>query len=477
MPSSLNRRSFLKRAALAGGALSAAHLFPHPAVLRAANSDGKLNCVVIGCGGRGQTHLGSVKGENLLAVVDADEKRLAAAQATRSGVKVEGFTDYRKMFDKLGKRIDAVFVATTNNHHALAAMIAMQLGKGVYVEKPLCHDIAEARKLAAMAVQYKVPTQMGNQGHCGEGYRRLCEFVWAGVIGNITETHSWTNRSNGGRGPRPKTEPVPAGMHWDEWIGPAPYRDFHADLHPHEWHGWYDFGNGSLGNMACHVLDGVYWALKLEHPVSFEAQEVFGGTEERCPTGTTIRWDFPARGEMPAVKAYWYDGRRGKDDPGDGHKEPAGSRKAKGAKSATNSPRNLPPLLLELQKKYPEEKFDSSGSLYVGEKGILYTGCYGDNMHVLPKAKMEEITPPPKSLPRPKNSFADFLRACREGKNDTAAGFDYSARLTEFTLLGNLAQHAGQGNKVQWDGPGMKVTNLTELNQFIRRQYRQGWHA
>jgi predicted dehydrogenase len=314
---------------------------------------------------------------------------------------------------------------------------------------------------------------MGNQGHCSEGYRRLCEFVWAGLIGNITETHSWTNRANGGRGPRPRTEPVPASLHWDEWIGPAPYRDFHSDLHPHEWHGWYDFGNGSLGNLACHVLDGVYWALKLEHPSSIEAEEVFGGTEERCPTGTTIRWDFPARGGMPALKAYWYDGRRGESDPGDGHKEAGGSK----GKPASKSSRNLPPLLLELQKQYPDEKFDSSGTLYVGEKGILYTGCYGGDLHIMPKAKMKEITEPPKSLPRPKSSFADFLRACREGKNDTAAGFDYSARLTEFTLLGNLAQHAGKGKKVQWDGPNMNVTNLLELNQFISRAYRNGWHS
>jgi predicted dehydrogenase len=419
-----------------------------------------------------------VKGENLLAVVDADEKRMAAAQASRKdGVKVEGFSDYRKMFDKFGKQIDAVFVATPNHHHALPAMIAMQLGKGVYVEKPLCHDIAEARKLAAMAARYKVPTQMGNQGHCSEGYRRLCEFVWAGVIGRITETHSWTNRANGGRGPRPPAGPVPAGLHWEEWIGPAPYRDFHSDLHPHEWHGWYDFGNGSLGNLACHVLDGVYWALKLGHPVSFEAEEIFGGTEERCPTGTTIRWDFPARGEMPALKAYWYDGRRGESDLGDGHKEPAGGPKGKSAKPASKSPRNLPPLLLELQQKYPDEKFDSSGTLYVGEKGILYTACYGGDLHILPKVKMKEITEPPKSLPRSQNSFADFLRACREGKNDTAAGFDYSARLTEFTLLGNLAQHAGKGKKVEWDGPAMKVVNLPELNRFLSREYRTGWNG
>jgi len=471
MKTRCNRRSFLKRAGVAGGALSAGHLFAFPNILAAGGSSGKLNCAVVGCGGRGQSHLSAVKGENLVAVVDADDKHLAAAQGSRKdGKKVKGFNDYRKMFDKLSKQIDAVFVATPNHHHALPTMIAMQLGKGVYCEKPLCHDIAEARKLAQMAAQSKVATQMGNQGHCQEGYRRLCEYVWVGAIGKITATYSWTNRANGGRGPRPPSEPVPAGLHWDEWIGPAPFRDFHQDLHPHEWHGWYDFGNGSLGNLACHVLDGVYWSLKLQHPTSIEIEELFGGTEERCPVGTTIRWDFPARGDMPPMKAYWYDGRRGDEDPGDhqtkGHKKAAATVKG---------PRNLPPLLLELQKKYPEEKFDSSGSLYVGEKGIIYTGCYGGDMHVLPKAKMKEIPEPPKSLPRPQSSFADFLRAVREGKNDTATGFDYAARLTEFTLLGNLAQHAGKGRKVEWDGPNMKVTNLHELNQFLSRDYRKGW--
>jgi predicted dehydrogenase len=468
MPAPSNRRTFLKRAVLTGGALSANQLFSNPSILRAAGSGGKLNCVLIGCGGRGKAHLAAIKGENLLAVVDPDEKRLAAAQASREGgAKVQGFTDYRKMFDQLGKQIDAVFIATPNHQHALPSMIAMQLGKGVYCEKPLCHDIGEARKMAEMAAHYKVATQMGNQGHCAEGYRRLCEYVWAGVIGPITETHSWTNRANGGRGPRPAAESVPKGMHWDEWIGPAPYRDFHEDLHPHEWHGWYDFGNGSLGNLACHVLDGVYWALKLQHPQSIEVEEMFGGTEERCPVGTTIRWDFPARSEMPAMKAYWYDGRQGDDDPGDGHKGATG----------TKGPRNLPPLMAELQKQYPDEKFDGSGTLYVGTKGIIYTGTYGGDMHVLPLAKMKEIEEPPKSLPRTQSSFADFLRACREGKNNTAAGFDYSARLTEFTLLGNLAQRAGKGKKVEWDGPNMRVVNLPELNQFISREYRQGWQV
>jgi predicted dehydrogenase len=468
MNSCSNRRSFLKRAALATGALSASPFFPTPERLQAAGPRDKVNCVVIGCGVRGKTHLEATAGENLVAVVDADEKQLAAAQKWlkdkgRDPGKVATFTDYRRMFDQLKGQIDAVFIATPNHHHALPALIAMQLGKGVYCEKPLCHDVAEARRLADAARQSRVATQMGNQGHCEEGYRRLCEYVWAGVVGKITETHSWTDRANGGSGPRPPAQAVPAGLHWDEWLGPAPARAFHRDLHPHEWHGWYDFGNGSLGNMGCHVLDGVFWALKLGHPTSIEVEEMSGGSAERCPTGTRIRWDFPAREDLPAVKVYWYDGHPAANSPN-------GPRR-------TKSTHNLPPLLEELKQKYPSEKFDSNGTLYVGEKGTLYTGTYGGGMRLLPREKGQEVSQPPRSLPRPKGSFADFLRACREGKTDTATDFGYAARLTEFTLLGNLAQLAGVGKKVEWDGLSMKVLNLPDLNQWVKREYRKGWQV
>ena len=188
-------------------------------------------------------------------------------------------------------------------------MMAMERGINVYCEKPLCHDIAEARRLREAAHRHKkVATQMGIQGHCEEGYRRLCEYIWAGMIGNVTETHSWSNKSNGGVGPRPPAMPVPPRLHWDSWIGPAPYRDYHTDLHPHEWHGWYDFGNGTLGNMGCHVLDGVFWALKIEHPESIEAEMIRGGTGERYPTGSRVRWDVPARDGMAPLKVYWYEG-------------------------------------------------------------------------------------------------------------------------------------------------------------------------
>jgi len=475
MKLTLNRRIFLRRTALATAALPAAGLLPLPNLLAADRSADKLNCVQIGCGGRGMNHLDAVvtaNKQNLIAVVDVFEPRLEAVrkwltQRNQDASKVQTFTDYRKMFDALGQDIDVVFIATPNHQHALPSMIAMQLGKGVFCEKPVCRDIGEARRLRKMAADAKAPTQMGNQGHAEEGYRRLCEYLWAGTIGNITETHSWTDRANGGVGPRPPTEPVPAGMHWDEWIGPAPYRDFHSDLHPHEWHGWYDFGNGSIGNMGCHVLDGVFWALKIEHPVSIEVEQLRGGSNERYPTGSRIRWDIPARAGLPALKVFWYEGLNATTT-----EEPVGATRA-----AKGDARNLPPLLLELREKYPNDELDKSdsGTLYVGEKGIIYTATYGNRMHVVPMEQMEATPQPPKTLPRPKSVVTDFLDACRAGSKETAVSFDYGTRLTEFAILGNLAQHAGQGKKVNWDGPNMKVTNLPELNAWVQRDYRKGW--
>ena len=474
MSITLNRRSFLKRSALLAGALSTPRILP-AATITPPQQNSRLNCALIGCGGRAMTHLewlANQSKDNLLAIVDPDENRHAAVRAwlekhQLDSQKPEAFTDYRHMFDKVGNQLDAVFIAAPNHHHAAASLIAMQLGKAVFCEKPLCHDIAEARKLRHAASLSKRPAQMGNQGHCEEGYLRLCELVWAGVAGNITETHSWTDRANGGFGPRPPALPTPAGLHWDSWLGPARFRDYHADLHPHEWHGWYDFGNGSLGNMGCHILDGVFWALKLEHPTSIEAEEIRDGTNERYPTGSRVRWDFPARGDMPAVRVYWYEGLR-KNSP---------TSAIGNNRQVLGDARNVPPLLLELQKQYPDEEFDANGTLYVGDKAILYTGTYGGRMHLLPIEKMKDLASVPRTLPRPKNVMADFLDACRSGRRETSASFDYGARLTEFVLLGNLAQHAGVGKKLEWDGPEMKVTNLPDLDEWVRRPYRSGWPA
>ncbi|HEY3862018.1 MAG TPA: Gfo/Idh/MocA family oxidoreductase [Verrucomicrobiae bacterium] len=481
MKSKLTRRSFLKRSVLAAGTASAAHYLAFPAILSARQPSDTLNIVQIGCGGRGETHLNEAiikQRQHLVALVDPDDRQIARKKKefVAKGIQVDqvqAFSDYREMFDKIGKQIDAVFVAAPNHHHCNAALMALEAGKNVYCEKPLTHDIAEARKLREASLRYnKVATQMGNQGHCGEGYRRLCEFVWAGVIGNITETHSWTDRANGGIGPRPPTLPVPPGMHWDSWIGPAPYRDYHSDLHPHEWHGWYDFGNGSIGNMGCHVLEGVYWALKVEHPTSVEMEYVRGGTDQRYPLGSRVRWDIPARGDMPPVKAYWYEGMN-----------PTTQAKAGGNDEMHGQARNLPKLAIELQKQYPDEELLSgdSGTLYVGEKGVIFTATYGGTvtnpMHIVPIEKMDQITQPPRTLPRIKSEspFINFIETCKAGRTDTATPFEYGARLTEYCLLGNLAQHAGEGNKVMWDGPNMRVTNIPELNRWVKREDRKGW--
>ena len=469
MKKTLSRRSFVKRSALAAGVLAAPFN-----ILTAANAGDKIRFVQIGCGGRGMEHLSRAFKEQFTALVEVNENRLPAIKKWvqdkgGSAEELQFFTDYRRMFDKIGKDIDAVFIATPNHQHALPALIAMQLGKAVYCEKPVCHDIGEARAMRAMAARQKVATQMGNQGHCEDGYRKLCEYVWAGLIGKVTETHSWTDRANGGEGPRPPVKPVPAGLHWDEWIGPAPYRDFHDDLHPHSWHGWYDFGNGSIGNMGCHVLDGVFWALKCEHPASIEVEHMRGGSDERYPMGSRVRWDVPARGEMPPVKVYWYEGLN-----------PTTTGRPQGnLRAARGDDRNLPKVLLELREKYPDEELDrgDSGTLYIGEKGVIYTGTYGNRMHIVPYEKMNETPAPEKTLPRPKNVFDDFLDAIHAGKHETAVPFEYGTRLTEFCLLGNLAMKAGMNKKVMWDGPNMKVTNIPELNAWVKRPYREGWRV
>lgn len=471
MKTHLTRRTFVKQSALAAGVFAAAPFN----ILHAQNAGEKVRCVQIGCGGRGTSaHLAATVKENVVALVEVDEKKFPTTKKWLQGKgvdaeKVQTFTDYRQMFDKIAKQVDAVFIATPNHQHALPALIAMQLGKNVYCEKPVCHDIAEARALRAMAAKSKVATQMGNQGHCMDGYRSLCEYIWAGVIGKVSETHSWTDRANGGEGPRPPAIPVPDGLHWDEYVGPAPYRDFHSDIHPHEWHGWFDFGNGSIGNMGCHVLDGVYWALKCEHPTSVEVESMRGGSDERYPLGARVRWDIPAREDMPALKAYWYEGLN-----------ETTTGKAQGSlHAARGADRNFPPILKELREKYPDEELDGgdSGTIYVGDKGYIFTGTYGDKMHIVPYEKHKATKAPEKTLPRPKDSFTDFLEAVRAGSTKTSVPFDYGTRLTEFAILGNLAMHAGANKKVMWDGPNMKVTNIPELNAWVQRPYRQGWKA
>jgi predicted dehydrogenase len=443
----MNRRRFLRRTAAMAAASAGVQVFGVPNVLATRAPNEKLGIAVIGCGGQGGGNPGLAASERLVALCDVDDKRMGEA-VTKLGDKVKDpktYFDYRKMFDECHKDIDAVLIATPDHHHAPAAIRAIQLGKHVFCEKPLTWCLYEARKLSDSAKKYKVATQMGNQGHSGEGYRRLCEFLWAGAIGDVTETHSLMGRSFGGSGGRLPKKDVPAFLHWDEWLGPASVRDYHDRLHPFDWRSWSEFGTGSLGDMGCHVLDGVHWALKLSEAKTFsiECLAQKGGSKEMFAQSNHIRWQFPARGEMPAVQVNSYDDK-------------------------------WPEAIQELEKKYGE-KF--GGTVYVGTKGIMVTGTYGDNPHILPKERAEEFKAPPQSIPREKGgNKGAFLTACKGGPA-ASSNFEVAGAFTEFILTGVLASRAGVGKKLEWDVAKLLCTNVADANQWVKRDYRKGWEV
>ena len=461
-----SRRRFLKTVAVAGTA--GVGLARGPVILAEGAPASRLRTAVIGCGGRGRSHLGTAIGERLVALCDVDDKRLQTAMKFITDPKtlkrhklsavdagsVKQYTDFRKMLDEMHKNIDVVFVATPDHNHAAAVMRAIKYGKHVYCEKPLTHDIWEARALAEAAREHKVVTQMGNQGHCGEGYRRLVEYIQSGAIGTVTETHTWCDNSICpcvGTAGRPPTKPVPAGLHWEEWLGTAPYRDYHDNLHPARWRGWWDFGSGLLGDWACHLIDGVPWSLNLRHATSVEAVESTDGGQEMFPAWNCICWQFPARGAQPPVTAYWWDGKKG----------------GKG---------NRPPLADELEKKHGR-KLGGKGSLYIGNKGIMYTGAYGGGTSFLPAERKKEVPEPEKTLPRNGSIFSEFIQACKGGATTTSNFPDSAGPLTEMILLGILAMRAGPGKKLLWDGPNLKCTNVPAVNRYVKRDYRKGWEV
>lgn len=481
MADKISRRELLKTAAVGSGALAASRLMGAPYIMAQPKPTGdqaRLRMAVIGCGGQGtNAHVPVAARENLVALIDPDSKALERAIAKAKNEKefdadkVKTFGDYRKFFDQMAREVDAVLIVTPNHQHALPAILAMQRGIAVYVEKPMAHDIREARVMAETARKYKVATQMGNQGHSEEGYRRLCEYIWAGAIGNVSEVYHWTNRANGGVGPRPAPRPVPANLDWDSWIGPAPYREYHPDLHPHSWHGWHDFGNGSLGNMAAHVMDGAFWALDLARPSSVEVEQMVGGSAERYPVGTRIRWDYPARpatanhGPMPPVKLWWYDGRR---------PDATSASKGDGPASVAKESANLPPIMAEMEK-LTGRKFGDSATFYVGDKGVMYTNTYGSGVRILPEEKHKAFPVPEIKIPRVGMSHhRDFFRAVRGGQ-PAVSNFDYAAPFTEVILLGDLAIKAGLNRKIEWDADKHQVANMPEMNRFLGPTYRKGW--
>jgi predicted dehydrogenase len=400
----------------------------------------KLNIAGIGAGGRAKTDLAGVSRENIVALCDVDER--SAAELFRRWPDAPKYRDFRVMLEKQ-KDIDAVVIATPDHIHAVAAMAAMQLGKHVFVEKPMAHSAYEARMLTEAARKYKVATQMGNQGHAGPGVRTACEIVWSGAIGDVRTVYIWTNRPTWPQDiPRPADKPpVPETLDWDLWLGPAPYRPYNPAYMPHRWRGWWDFGCGALGDMGCHIMDPPFWVLNLGAPTSVEPVKIVGGNEETGPKASIIRYEFPQRGKMCPVTVYWYDGGI------------------------------LPPR----PDGVPENEQlgeGNNGSLFIGDKGILTTGCYGNGTRLLPESRMQTYELPPKTIPRARGHYREWILACKGGE-PAGSNFEYAGPLTEMVSLGNVALRAKE--KIYWDAKNMRVTNVPDANKYVRREYRSGW--
>jgi predicted dehydrogenase len=408
----------------------------------------KVNVASIGAGGMGagNTRGCAEAGANIVALCDVDWDR--GSESFKRFPDAKKYKSCIEMLDKEGKNIDAVIVATPDHMHAVASMAAMKRGKHVYCQKPLTRLVSEARAMTEAARKYKIVSQMGNQGHSGDGVRDICEWIWAGVIGDVKEVHAWTNRPIWPQGiDRPKGEdPVPATMDWNLWIGPAPMRPYSKIYAPFAWRGWWDFGGGALADMACHVLDPVFWALKLKYPTSVEAS-CTPVNNETYPLASIVHYEFPEREGMPAVKVHWYDG---------------------GLKPAR------PP---ELEVGRPINQA-ASNVLFIGSKGVLRCGEYGDNPQLLPYERMKEFSKnkPPQTLKRIKTSHeGNWLEAIRTGGQATSH-FDYSGPLTEMVTMGNLAiRPENVGKKLLWDGEKMLVTNDEKANNFVQTHYREGW--
>lgn len=468
MPSKKStRRSFIKNASLAAGSF---FIVPRHVLGRGfiAPSD-KLNIAGIGAGGKADVNLPYAYNngaENITALCDVDDRM--AVNARKQWPKAPYYRDYREMLDKEHKNIDAVIITTPDHMHAVQALAAMQLGKHVYVEKPLTHDIYEARILTQAAQKYKVVTQMGNQGSSGDDTRNIETWIQGGLIGAVNKVHVWTNRPVWPQGiPTPTGKfDIPKEVDWDLWLGTAPVRDFNPAYLPATWRGWVDFGSGSLGDMGCHFIDVPFRALKLGYPVSVACsvgsvytgffKEVF--YTDSYPPSSKINLQFPGREMMPPVELIWYDGGIQPDRPNE--------------------------LL-------PDEAFGEwdGGMLFEGTTGKLMAGLFGRNPTLLPTEKMKVIKPPRSKIPYVERGSeghqTQWVQACKKGFGAyTSSSFDVAGPLTETVLMGNLAirsYNIKEGNnfpgrkKLLWDGANMRITNFEAANQFVKREYRKGW--
>jgi predicted dehydrogenase len=429
-----SRRDFLRNTALAGVGIWIAERSVH-AEQKSPNE--KLNIGIIGCGGKGFSDMTSVESENIVALCDVDDNQ--AAEARKRHPSASFYYDFRELLDK-EKTLDAVIVATPDHTHAPASLAAMLLGKHCYTQKPLVHTVQEARLMREVAAKMKVATQMGNQGTAEGGLRRAVEVVQAGAIGPVREVHVWTNRPIWPQGmDRPAGEkPVPGSLKWDLWLSVAPKRPYNDGYCPFVWRGWFDFGTGALGDMACHTCNMPFMALKLGYPTSIEA-ETTDLKAEAYPKASRIRFEFPARGDMPALTFWWYDG---------GRKPP---------KEVTSDLKKVP----------------GSGCVLVGDKGKLFSpDDYGSTFQLFPEDQFEGFKGPAETVPRSPGHYVEWLRACKGGE-PAMSNFEYAARLTEIILLGNVAMRVGK--KIEWDGPAMKSPNCPEAERFVKKEYPKGY--
>lgn len=473
-----NRREFLKSAAFVGmsGWVVGRGAWADDAKAGASKSPNeRLAFACIGVSGKGDGDSGQVsKFGDVVAICDIDDRSLDRKARQPGFAKAQRFNDYRKMFEEVGKSIDAVTVSTPDHHHAVASLMAINLGKHVYTQKPLTRTLREARVLREAARQYKVCTQMGNQGTALNEFRRSVEVLRAGAIGPVTEVHVWTNRPMWPQAPtvmsRPPAAPLPAGVHWDEWIGPAPMRPYAVyDLgngktepcyHDHNWRGFQDFGTGAIGDMGCHTANLPFMGLELEFPTSIEARRG-DANEETYPTWATITYKFPARGDKPPVTMTWYEGHRPDSrDPKKRNLPPAGATRG-----------------LELM---------DSGALIIGRDAMMLSQSdYGGSQKIIFGDDTRGVTidapqlfprlrEPGKQIDMDELQKIDWIGAIRAGDYRRAhANFDYAGLLTETMLLGNVAINVGE--KLEWDGPGMRFTNNRDAGRFLTREYRKGW--
>jgi hypothetical protein len=459
---SFTRRQFLRRTVLAAGAATLA--FPYVGQVLGAND--RINVACIGVGGKGDSDSSDAAscGGNIVALCDVDDGTLdkKAKQFAEKFPQLKRYKDYRKMLDEMGKSIDAVTVSTPDHNHGIASLRAMKMGKHCFTQKPLVQTVYEARQMREVSKKKKLATQMGNQGSSEKGLRRAVEVVQAGVIGKPLEIHVWTNRPIWPQGlDRPAgQDPVPPGLDWDVWLGPAPVRPFKKGVyHPFAWRGWYDFGTGALGDMACHTVNMPFRACKLGFPNVVECEASSQLYPETFPKTSRIRYEFPQREGLPPLKFWWYDG-----SPGD---------------KETLRPQG--DTIKEIIATY--DKLPGSGALIIGEKGKLFSpDDYGAQFFVSLEGKSEFVAGDqdaackavPQTIPRSPGHMQEWFRMMKTG-TPAYSNFDIAAYLTEIILLGAVALRVGVGKRMDWNGPKMKSTNLREAAQFVRRHNRKGW--